>query len=297
MQIVLALDESEYGERILRWTKVWPHPRETRVTVVHVLEPMDIPDAIGARGRYLLEQQQRAAGEALISAAIRSLEKIYPETKGILREGLPIYELLKLLREERPDLVICGTRGLMAARGLVLGSVSQRLLNYAPCSVLLLPAKAKPVSAPRVILATDGSEGAKSAARWVAGFPDIKAITVLSAVRPVDMQELAIKGLSAKEVRKMQAQFIRARRDIARKAIEETADILTASTAKVTTRMVSGHPAKAITLAAQRDGCDLVVLGSRGLTGMEAVALGSVSLAVAQTATCPVLIVKPSLEG
>jgi hypothetical protein len=37
---------------------------------------------------------------------------------------------------------------------------------------------------------------------------------------------------------------------------------------------------------------DLLVVGSRGLTGVKAAALGSVSQAVAQLAPCPVLIVK-----
>jgi nucleotide-binding universal stress UspA family protein len=40
------------------------------------------------------------------------------------------------------------------------------------------------------------------------------------------------------------------------------------------------------------DAADLLVVGSRGLTGVKAAALGSVSQAVAQLAPCPVLIVK-----
>jgi len=57
-------------------------------------------------------------------------------------------------------------------------------------------------------------------------------------------------------------------------------------------RVIAGHPAEAIVRAARRDGVDLLVVGSRGLTGVKAAALGSVSQAVAQLAPCPVLIVK-----
>jgi len=56
--------------------------------------------------------------------------------------------------------------------------------------------------------------------------------------------------------------------------------------------VLAGHPAEAIVRAARRDKADLLVIGARGFTGVKAVALGSVSHAVAQLATCPVLIVK-----
>jgi nucleotide-binding universal stress UspA family protein len=295
MHLMAALDESAYAATIVRWLKAMPHPQGSRLTLVHVLEPLDIPDAIGVNGRYRLEQQQEAAAAALLSQARSALEKAYPDTTVVLRVGLPIYEILKLLRVERPDLIVTGTRGLMGAKGLVLGSVSQRLLSYAPCSVLLLPAKAKPARALRVMVATDGSHGSETAARFIAGLPDVKAVTVVSAVRPIETRELVLRGIAEKEARETQARLLRARRAVAHRAAEETASLLTGSVATVSTRVVTGSPGEAIPKAAKRDKCDLLVVGARGLSGMEAVVLGSVSIAIAQATPCPVLIVKASV--
>jgi nucleotide-binding universal stress UspA family protein len=57
--------------------------------------------------------------------------------------------------------------------------------------------------------------------------------------------------------------------------------------------IVTGDPAEEITRLANIHKADLVVIGSRGLTGMRRILQGSVSGQVAEEAHCSVLIVKP----
>ncbi|MBI4400265.1 MAG: universal stress protein [Nitrospirae bacterium] len=293
MHLMLALDESRYADAILTWMRRFPHQVGTRLTLVHVMEPRDVPEGIGARDRVALQRQQQAGARALLARAARSLRKPYSEIKVVVREGLPIYEVLRMIREMQPDMVVSGTRGLLGAKGLALGSLSQRLLNYAPCSVMLIPAKIKPANGMRVMLATDGSRGAKRAARFLAVLPDLEEVIVMTAVRPVDARELAMHAAALQKApRTLRAQVSRARRATASRAIEETVDVLRPSGVAVQTRIATGHPAEAIPRLAKQDGCDMLVIGSRGLTGMTAMALGSVSLAVAQCAPCPVMVVK-----
>jgi nucleotide-binding universal stress UspA family protein len=56
--------------------------------------------------------------------------------------------------------------------------------------------------------------------------------------------------------------------------------------------LVAGLPASRIVEVAQRDGAGLIVLGSRGLTGLSGILVGSVAERVAQIAPMPVVIVK-----
>lgn len=297
MHLMLALDESRYAEVILTWMRRFPHPAGTRLTLVHVMEPWDAPEGLGARDRAGLQRQQQAGARALLARAARSLQKPYSDVQVVVREGLPIYEVLRLIREMQPDLVVSGTRGLLGAKGLALGSLSQRLLNYAPCSVMLIPAKIQPTNGMRVLLATDGSRGAKRAARFLAVLPDLKEVMVMTAVRPVDARDLAMyEAALQKSPRTLRPQLSRARRAAALRTIEETVDVMRPSGVAVQTRIATGHPAEAIPRLAKQDGCDLLVMGSRGLTGMTAMALGSVSMAVAQCAPCPVMVVKKLAE-
>lgn len=58
------------------------------------------------------------------------------------------------------------------------------------------------------------------------------------------------------------------------------------------THLVPGTPAEAIAATAERISADLVVMGTRGLSGLKHVLLGSVAERVLRLARCPVLTVK-----
>jgi nucleotide-binding universal stress UspA family protein len=57
--------------------------------------------------------------------------------------------------------------------------------------------------------------------------------------------------------------------------------------------VAAGHVAKAIVEAADENGIDLIVMGSRGLSDVQGLLLGSVTHKVMQSATIPVLVVRP----
>lgn len=63
-----------------------------------------------------------------------------------------------------------------------------------------------------------------------------------------------------------------------------------ASVTCVTHVVFASSPAKAIALAARRHGCDLIVMGARGRSGMEQVLLGSFTSKVLATCQVPVLV-------
>lgn len=54
-----------------------------------------------------------------------------------------------------------------------------------------------------------------------------------------------------------------------------------------------GRPAEEIIAAAQESKCDLIILSTRGLTGLDRYLIGSVANRVAQLAPCPVLLMRP----
>ncbi len=292
MHVLLALDESRYAETIVAWIGSFPHPIGTRVTLAHILEPPDLPAAFSAEQRELIMASRQAEAQERLMQAGRALKREYGVVRTVLREGFPIYEMLKLSHEKPTDVVVCGTRGLRQTKGLALGSLSQRLLTYATCSVLLVPGTATPMRRMRVMLATDGSRGAKNAARLLTIMPGLKEIVLVSAVRPIEKRDVAVDTTGRRQGASLRTLLLRGRREAASKAVARTLEVLKPAGVEVRTRIVMGHAADVIPRLAQDEQCELLVLGSRGLTGLTARTMGSVSLAVAQTAPCPVLVVK-----
>ncbi|MGE3541935.1 MAG: universal stress protein [Candidatus Tectimicrobiota bacterium] len=78
-----------------------------------------------------------------------------------------------------------------------------------------------------------------------------------------------------------------------RRIIDEAADWATEAGIPYETDLIWGRVPEVICRVAQERDCDLIVVGSRGLTGFKRLMLGSISNAVASKAACPVLIVKP----
>ena len=60
--------------------------------------------------------------------------------------------------------------------------------------------------------------------------------------------------------------------------------------------LLVGDPAQAISETAEKEGCDLIVMGTHGRTGLTRLLMGSVAEAVVRKAKCPVLTVKQPSE-
>ena len=124
----------------------------------------------------------------------------------------------------------------------------------------------------RILLATDGSAASLAAARFA-----------LSALHTDAAQALVA---TAVESDTPQANKVACER------IEPAADLLRSAGVPCTTQVLHGPAATQIVDAARAHDADLVVMGSRGLSGLKSAALGSVSRTVAEYSEKPVLIVK-----
>lgn len=81
-------------------------------------------------------------------------------------------------------------------------------------------------------------------------------------------------------------------RKAARERLEKVRSELAGRGVEVEARLAEGTPAEAIGDAARELGADLLVIGTRGHTGLTHALLGSVAERTLRTAPCPVLTVK-----
>ncbi len=89
------------------------------------------------------------------------LEQVRPANPGIavhhvLLEGDPAGEIARYAADAGIDVIVIGTHGRTGVDRLVMGSVAERVMREAPCSVLVvkLPKGAGSAVQPRVVAAT-----------------------------------------------------------------------------------------------------------------------------------------------
>jgi universal stress protein A len=60
------------------------------------------------------------------------------QAEPLLRHGNPYEEIVKAAKEFAVDLIVIGSHGYTGLGRLVLGSTADRVLQYAPCPVLIV---------------------------------------------------------------------------------------------------------------------------------------------------------------
>jgi nucleotide-binding universal stress UspA family protein len=145
----------------------------------------------------------------------------------------------------------------------------------------------------KILVAIDGSEmsdKALEAALTIAGEQKAK-VTLLHVGKDIVIPPYMI-GEGAYIAKKYDDEYNKALEKEAEELLNRAKTEAEAKNIKAETLYVKGDPAREIVDHAQENGCQLIVIGSRGLSGFKEMMLGSVSHKVSQLANCPVLIVK-----
>jgi universal stress protein A len=108
---------------------------ELTVLRVTEIEPAAVTfDAPPVKSRQEADEARRELDRWVGDAAAIAPGRV----RGELLSGEPATEIIRFLRNGRFDLVAMGTHGRKGVERLVLGSVTERVVREAPCSVLVV---------------------------------------------------------------------------------------------------------------------------------------------------------------
>jgi nucleotide-binding universal stress UspA family protein len=133
--IVWASDGSQNADQALSVANALAREQSASLVVVHIVQRYatetglavyaDEPDV-----KTKLEQVVEQLGADGVDTSLRIVDHVGPQ---------PANAIAKIAREVHADLIVMGTRGYGKIGGLLLGSVTLRLLHVAPCPVLSVP--------------------------------------------------------------------------------------------------------------------------------------------------------------
>ena len=230
-------------------------------------------------------------GEKLLGKARQRLASWGISVETLRAGGQPAEEILRAAVERQVDLIVVGALGWQH-RGFLVGSVTQKVESLAETDVLIVRRGAPLTDDPmRAILAVDGSPeslaGVRSFAEkfqaknaeitvvQVLDLPPLSAWEMIQPDRPIDIARLDAP--------------LRGQVDA---AIEKAMDILRSHGIEAKSEVWKGRPADEILAAADRHRAHLVVVGSRGLSGIRGLLLGSVARRVVSHGITSVLVAR-----
>lgn len=282
--------------QILSIAEMWlPPPPPSSYDIVEKARQVKVPADL----KQVYSKDCKATSEAL-SLAQRALERVktnFPgwEVTADSSCGSPAWELVFMADQWKPDLIVVGSHGRTALGRFVLGSVSQRVLTEAHCSVRVARGRVEGPDTPvRLIIGVDGSPGSAATVRSVAAryWPPKSQAKLVAVDDPLipDYVGQIIPPLANIIEEDKQQELI-----WATKIAKESAELLAHSRLKVTHVLREGDPKQELPKRAEEWGADCIFVGSTGFSNrFERFVLGSVSAAVAARAHCSVEVVRRS---
>lgn len=300
MRVLLATDGSDSAAAALDFLAGFPFPAGSEAIVLSVIDNRSFPgdeefgDAFGLALQETCEVQQGEAEQLLAAAGQRLREAGWAGSTQI-RNGDPAEEIIQASEEQGVDLVVLGSHGTTGIGRFLLGSVSDRVLSHAPCSVLIVRAPAAPQPAAaaagrekwRILLAHDSSEASAKALSLCASLP-LDDSAQVTAVRV-----MPLVTAYRQDIQQQLNTIWQQKKQAARASLEEAVQALRWSTPHVATELREAADVSAEILdMAEQSGTDLIMLGCKGRSAIQRFLVGSKTNRIARYAQCSVWAVR-----
>ena len=277
MRVVIGHDGSAGAELAARLAASIDWPPGTGIRIIRAVAAQELPSI-----DTLLSADSRSpsSDQGLDEPALREAAQLIERPELRVEAAIARGDAADVLADEASsfgaDLLITGSRRRGFVQSLVGWSAAGEIVDRAPCPVLV----ARSTDLRTVMLATDGSAQSAAAAELVARWPifDLTRIHVVT----VSAETPPARGLGAGSPAAA-----------AQRTLDTVASLLMDAGRDVVREVLHGRPGPRIAEEAQARSIDLIVIGSRGRTGLGRSLLGSVAGDVLASASCSVLIVAP----
>ncbi len=265
-KLLVATDRSMFSEGAITAAITFAKHCSSKLYVMTVVETNPEYETAGAE---LLQKETEEAARYLAALKARALEEI-PSCETIFRRGDSASRLIvEEAAQKKVDMIAVGRRGRHGLEKVLLGSAAAKIIGHAPCKVLVVP-RAAGIEFKNILVATDGSEHARTA-----------------AAEAIEIAKRCGSRLTAISVAHLEAEREKARANAGDVVLSaQQAGI------NVETMALVGKPHETIAGTAKSMGVDLIVMGAYGRTGLKKLLMGSTTEKVIGLAGCAVLIAK-----
>ena len=133
--ILVPIDGSEYSDRAIIEAIAMAQYCDAKLSFLYVANINQL--AITAYLSDAILDAVTKAGKVILDRAVKTVPTGI-KTETFSETGSPPVVILDFIAEHNPDLVVMGSRGLGLVKGVLLGSVSQYVVEQSKCPVLVV---------------------------------------------------------------------------------------------------------------------------------------------------------------
>ncbi|MHA2380022.1 MAG: universal stress protein [Candidatus Thorarchaeota archaeon] len=136
--LLVAVDGSEFSDKAVRYACAMGPSLGAEVVLLHVV-PMLVSatpyhDTVSDQPFLALQK----VGEDILAKAKKIAVALKCEVTELISHGDPANKIVDIAAERDADLIIMGSRGVSGIKRLFVGSISDKVMNQAPCPVMIV---------------------------------------------------------------------------------------------------------------------------------------------------------------
>jgi len=286
-RLLVATDGSPSARAALMTACVFPWPRDS-----HARGVVALPPEWFNRPEYVRSAVAKSF-ERLAASARRQLRRRWPEAEVIFEHRQPVEGILGAAKRFSADVIVLGWRGHGVFRRLLMGSVSRRVVEGSPGSVLIVRRRAREIR--RAVIGVDGSKNARRAVDFTARLDrdGLKQVTVVRVIEPMALQTAGLLPSSVRAtLRHSVAVLNRQLTRGARREVDSAAARLKRAGWRVQAEVRFGAPLAEELRVVEEKESDVLIVGARAASGVKRALLGSVAAGALNRSRVPVLVVR-----
>lgn len=137
-KIMIPTDGSDYSIRAAEMGISLVKLLGADLTAVYVIDTVALDQIAKVGERGDVEKELKRDGERYLRYIKGLAEKEGVKASTLLLKGEPFEQIVHLAKSSGTNLIVIGTYGRRGAERILMGSVAERVIEYAPCPVLVV---------------------------------------------------------------------------------------------------------------------------------------------------------------
>jgi nucleotide-binding universal stress UspA family protein len=137
-KVLIPTDGSAYSVRAAELGISLSKQVGAEVIVIYVIDSVVVEQMARMGEKEKLEKELEEDGQRYLRYIQGLAEREGVKATTFLLKGIPFEQIIHLAKSLQVNLIVMGTYGRRGADRILIGSVSERVIEYAPCPVLVV---------------------------------------------------------------------------------------------------------------------------------------------------------------